>query len=91
MKFSDWIEDGPFGAYPKSQIAQHLGISTSALYSILSGTYLPGLETALAIEKMTKRKVRCEDWLTEKPKDEKQKGRKVEQTHEADESKLNVM
>lgn len=87
MKFADWIEEE---GYRKQKVAEKLGISSTAIYSILSETYLPGLETAVAIERLTKGKVRCEDWLTEKPKDEKQQRRKVKKHHETDQPKHSI-
>jgi DNA-binding XRE family transcriptional regulator len=88
MKLADWIEQE---GYRKQKIAEKLGISSTAIYSILSGTYLPGLETAVAIERLTKGKVRCEDWLIEKPKNEKQESSKVNPDHQTNEPKLKVM
>lgn len=62
MKFKEWIEVEGFKI---DKIAEKIGISRQALSYLINGHHVPSLKVAVKIEKLTKGKVKCKDWIDE--------------------------
>lgn len=66
MQLLEWIKEK---GYTQREVAKMLNLSTSRLCRICSG-HEPDLKEVMAIETLTRRKVRMEDFLTAlKPKE----------------------
>ncbi len=62
MKLSEYIEEN---GLIKKFFAKKIGITEVTLRCWLSGKSLPNVKHALEIEKFTKGKIRCSDWINE--------------------------
>lgn len=59
MRFQDWLKDSVF---TQTEVAEKLGITQSAVSHLAKGRKNPSLELMLKIQKVTKGKVRPNDW-----------------------------
>lgn len=63
--FSEWVFKGKISA---ADLAKKLGISTSSLYNLKNGFYLPGRELAVKIDEISKGAVSVNSWSDVKPR-----------------------
>ena len=66
MNFKDWLKKS--GLRPVD-VAKVIGVDRSSVHHYMSGRRVPEPHTMLAIEKLTKGKVKLADWLRENKTD----------------------
>lgn len=56
MDLSEWIAES---GLKREEIAKKLGVSRMTVFNLLEGRYRPSLNTALAVERLTKGKIKA--------------------------------